>query len=894
MAAASKDEVVFWPDLRRFGAELKVVLNPSVNRKFLKFTIFDRERFAREGGVPDDSLAKRLRDAGFAYCANETAANAARAYDMALRQGFGIREAEHAASHARGELFFYSLATHLKHARLQTLVPNLSELDYREIPIASVREADQQFLSSEAVNEFIRSQQQLRDARAGHWFSTPEDRALLVAVKGAAASVHEVLGYRDLPPDDGTTRLDDAAVALTRLSPVQLMERVVRKQTLGMNGMPLRAPGLDAVIIGYSRHEDAVRANGGDPAGIEEHLFEYSVPVGFDADTGRLLVLKDARFLEYNAEQIPHEDEIYSVQRHIDFMTGVAEVRRHYDELAGRGDLEASAWTDVDTTRRIKEQCETIFAVMKSTLAPVAPTRGFIELADIARFGSQREDYFREARQSGFLDFLRIFQTQMYNAVQLRWRELVSQAVLDRISVGRSKLVSTPSIAEVSGLLRAGLTLASDGANQDAPPPPANALSQIVRIGETRRADMDIDDGVLEEIFGIRSVQYGIWLPRREWQAVRNHAFDALMDLAHVLQVPPHAIGLGNTLSLAFGARGTAGRGATAAFYEPGNQVLHLPGAEGAGTIAHEWARAFDAWLARTALGAEHASIVELAADAATELSGLPAVVRDLAVIGQRMKVVPMSTQEVVEAWSMAKIGERAVPLSSLLANCIEDWVAGLDALLPADKQHGEFRAFALDRLSREWEPVPGLDAYHVMRLRDPQAFIGDVEAKMDEQQSGNTAWRQRAPLALPTLTSDLHEAAGENLRRAVNGPADRLYRRNTEFFGNALWHDAQGRTKRWATDTQLFGRLFASWVQERIEMIPGNRSPYLVAGCTPVDNESYPVYPRGTDRQALFELLDRYFSRHTTELVRLLDGKPAPAYEVQRLFDRASEPRFG
>ena len=51
-----------------------------------------------------------------------------------------------------------------------------------------------------------------------------------------------------------------------------------------------------------------------------------------------------------------------------------------------------------------------------------------------------------------------------------------------------------------------------------------------------------------------RGVQFGNWVKQQERQQSLNEAFDALHDLASILNIPTKAISLGGELGLAFGA----------------------------------------------------------------------------------------------------------------------------------------------------------------------------------------------------------------------------------------------------------------------------------------------------------------------------------------------------
>ncbi len=117
------------------------------------------------------------------------------------------------------------------------------------------------------------------------------------------------------------------------------------------------------------------------------------------------------------------------------------------------------------------------------------------------------------------------------------------------------------------------------------------------RIGVERRTG-DVKGEDFRDAFGFRGVEFGLWNNQEERQEVMNAAYDGLMDLADVLNIPPKAIGLNGDLALAFGARGKGLTGARA-HYETNRVVMNLTKMNGAGALAHEWLHAFDHYLAR-------------------------------------------------------------------------------------------------------------------------------------------------------------------------------------------------------------------------------------------------------------------------------------------------------
>ncbi len=129
--------------------------------------------------------------------------------------------------------------------------------------------------------------------------------------------------------------------------------------------------------------------------------------------------------------------------------------------------------------------------------------------------------------------------------------------------------------------------------------PPVRNSQNAPRIGEDYRKGGDATPEQFQEAFGFRGVQFGNYVEGPRRQQDLNRAYDALMDLAGVLNLPPRALSLGGRLGLAFGARGSGGQNAAAAHYEPTSVVINLTKREGAGSLAHEWWHALDNYFSR-------------------------------------------------------------------------------------------------------------------------------------------------------------------------------------------------------------------------------------------------------------------------------------------------------
>jgi hypothetical protein len=115
-------------------------------------------------------------------------------------------------------------------------------------------------------------------------------------------------------------------------------------------------------------------------------------------------------------------------------------------------------------------------------------------------------------------------------------------------------------------------------------------LTNAPRIGIERRKG-NVTPEQFSDAFGFRWVQFGNYVEGARRQSELNDAYDSLIDMAELLNVPPKALSLNGELGLAFGARGKAG---AKAHYEPGQVVINLTKGNGAGSLAHEWFHALD------------------------------------------------------------------------------------------------------------------------------------------------------------------------------------------------------------------------------------------------------------------------------------------------------------
>jgi len=143
-----------------------------------------------------------------------------------------------------------------------------------------------------------------------------------------------------------------------------------------------------------------------------------------------------------------------------------------------------------------------------------------------------------------------------------------------------------------------------------------------IREGADWRMGQDVTPQQFLDTFGFRGVEFGLWVGKKnlERQESINHAYDAFMDLAGVINVSPRSLSLDGRLALAFGARGS---GKASAHYETGMAVINLTKTRGAGSLAHEWFHAFDNYMGlhKTEVNAKFASEIVTKDDTRCELS---------------------------------------------------------------------------------------------------------------------------------------------------------------------------------------------------------------------------------------------------------------------------------
>lgn len=246
------------------------------------------------------------------------------------------------------------------------------------------------------------------------------------------------------------------------------------------------------------------------------------------------------------------------------------------------------------------------------------------------------------------------------------------------------------------------------------------------RVGQDMREAQNVTPEQFREAFGFRGVEFGNWVEQGRRQQDLNDAFDALMDMAAILQLPPKAISLNGELGLAFGARGAGGKNPAAAHYERGKVVINLTKKSGAGSLGHEWWHAVDNYFAR--MRGQAGGMLTQASDVSVLSRGPAKTFAPNANV--RLEMV-QAFAEVIKAINNTSLRARAANLDSRRVK--EYW--GTDPELSA-------RAF---------------ESYLIAKLEDQNASNDYLANVVDEQ-----FWEAQAALGMQLENSYPYAKAGE------------------------------------------------------------------------------------------------------------------------------------
>lgn len=529
------------------------------------------------------------------------------------------------------------------------------------------------------------------------------------------------------------------------------------------------------------------------------------------------------------------------------------------------------------------EQCESFVrsvALVRDALANVKTKEElFASIVEIHRNSGRSRYHWHEDHWffdgSGFHFSARVLPTVNFNAAD-EPTEMSGCYDFNRfVHVGAAK---TEGGWAWAGRKQRAKAAPEDGAEaKKKPEPEVPHLDHIVRNGADYRQGKDVDEQLLMEVFGFRGVEYGNWLPQGERQVVLNHAFDAFMDLASVLKLPPRAMSLGGELAIAFGARGRGGKRAAAAHYEPARNVINLTRLAGAGVLAHEWGHALDYFLAKSCEVSEMRSLAERKPN---ELRSAPKLANAFVGLVDEASRRYRSFDEVMEGVVMIDTPAGKKSITDLLHSRFEDIIAQFDGLLPEDKRGGIFREFAVRELEKTLVPDP--EDARLVCVENFDDFMRNITTALDLQLGKE--WRERLHKDALRYPARLVDWAAKRRVQAdlVTRQYDaRMYPAESRFLEDGKYFDSFRSKPYWSTRVELFARMFEAWVQDSVEQEPGRSSQYLVHGRQERPTADHSGYPRGEERARIATALTRFFDDHRPELLRRLGVAQPEASEV-------------
>jgi len=391
-------------------------------------------------------------------------------------------------------------------------------------------------------------------------------------------------------------------------------------------------------------------------------------------------------------------------------------------------------------------------------------------------------------------------------------------------------------------------------------------LDHVQRQGGKPRAGNTTPQDFHQE-FGFRGGEFGNWQSGRDGQEALNHTHDALRDLADILGVEPAGISLGGDLAIAFGARGTGGKDAARAHYEPGARVINLTKMRGAGTLAHEFAHAIDNYFARQAkIPGERYGKYEWVTE------GLP----------YKHNLRP----EVADAWTnlvkslMGKEEVQAVDPERVQKQKQYHWdhvksrIDNLEQSIKGDKRYNKRHKEFTPEQQAEWDATKAAilsgQAGEKQFVEGKSRFGGYQTyanlAKLNQLYKAATG-RSFHTATKGSLGQDLYWSiqasldAEKNLGEAQQGKTE-TKKRPTNYYNAARDLDETRASSYYTIPTEMLARAFEAYCYDKLGA-QGRRSDYLVGKA---ENKYYQMFdmapfPEGEERTAINAAFDRLFS---------------------------------
>lgn len=358
-------------------------------------------------------------------------------------------------------------------------------------------------------------------------------------------------------------------------------------------------------------------------------------------------------------------------------------------------------------------------------------------------------------------------------------------------------------------------------------------LADVERTGTDYRNGEDITGQDYLDTFGFRGGEFGNWMNQNDRQTSLNMGFEALKDLAFVLQISDKDIAYQGVLAIAFGARGS---GNAVAHYDSLRKVINLTKMRGAGSLAHEWWHGLDDYLGMK-MGARGM------------LSEQPHLYAPFKKLVDVMKYKPETPEQAAA---------RAKTQTERTRKNAADWLDS--AMLDSLKRYGN------DEQMKEYEALK-------------EAFLSGKDGSVTELSALKRSVTGRI---IPKDMRDRLMIFEHMLSRMQAQETLQIGRTETDFYRNSfkMGKECEKDGGYWDSNTEMTARAFACYIKDRLPY----RSDYLAghADC---------AIALVTDKNGDLALLKAYPEGEERETINAVFDEIMEALKHDGLFSRVDDP---
>lgn len=355
------------------------------------------------------------------------------------------------------------------------------------------------------------------------------------------------------------------------------------------------------------------------------------------------------------------------------------------------------------------------------------------------------------------------------------------------------------------------------------------------------RGRWDVDAETFRAAFGFAGVEFGEYVGMDRRRDMVNAAYDALSDLASILNMPRSMISLPvnqkkqvhPALSAAFGARGHGGSRNHYAHYEPVRHVFNLTRDKGLGAIAHEWGHGLDMSLGD---GLDYLSSGKKAGPQTGEMGEtlckkMAAVIH---AIKYRSDLDAGYARECIDKEAYTKMKgflswgdvflpgyERIRKDAEEIAQDLNDFYAlikeGIMKILPEEapapswKQGSRYTGLSLVSESALRETVKSV-LHHYREQKRKKGATFSVLTNRHADSASNWLYNM---IPLFEARSDLQNAPSPQDVSEILSVFD--IHKVTKFYSNAMLLDGDSKKIYWASTVELFARAFESYIWDKL-----------------------------------------------------------------------------